>query len=79
MSESSGSASPGVSPQALRPSTRMNVPRKGPDCRPKGDAFARVHGCVLDRPGFVAPICMCVAGGHGGLNARLGASIVFKS
>ena len=58
------------------PATRTFTNRRRPICARRAAALGRVQLCGIDRPGFVAPICMCLTGGHGGLDTRLGASIV---
>ena len=61
------------------PATRTLVNRRRPIPARRAAALGEVQLCGIDRPGFVAPICRCLAGGHGGLDARLGASIVSRA
>lgn len=63
-------------PRRSGPTTRAFASRNRPICARMAAALSQVQMCGIDRPGFVAPICLRLAGGHGGLDARLGALTV---
>ena len=73
----SGTTSPSTSPSTIRTDYQDLCEPEPTDSRPKGGTGSAKCSCVkFDRPAFVAPIRRCLAGGHGGLDARLGALIV---
>lgn len=62
--------------QRSGPTTRTFVSRNRPIPARRAVALSEVQLCEIGRPAFVAPICICLAGDQGGLDARLGALIV---
>jgi hypothetical protein len=58
------------------PTTRTFGSQRRPISARTARALGQVQLCEIGRPGLVAPIRRCLAGGHGGLDARLGALIV---